>query len=65
MNLNFKITNLLKDTPVMEFFLFPSVHFQYIDLMGMHSHSIKFEVFAWRMTLIMQFPEKRDNPVKE
>lgn len=65
MKLDFKITNLLTNTPVIEFFVLPSLHFQYIDLLGRRSYLFNFELFAWRMTLIMQFPEKRDNPVKE
>lgn len=60
MKLDFKITNLLTNTPVMEFFVLPSLHFQYIDLMGLRSHLINFELFAWRMTLIVQIPEKKE-----
>lgn len=60
MKLDFKITNLLTNTPVLEFFVLPSLHFQYIDLMGLRSYLINFELFAWRMTLIVQIPEKKE-----
>ena len=60
MKLDFKITNLLTNTPILEFFVLPSLHYQYIDLMGHRSHHINFELFAWQMTLIVQLPEKKE-----
>ena len=65
MKLDFKITNLLTNTPVMEFFVLPSLHFQYIDLLRQRSYLFNLELFAWRMTLIVRLPEKRDKPAKE